>query len=238
MRTRTRREHYVERAIFQLLSLERKAGSSAKDIRAMVDRCLAQVEGVAKNNRTARGLDIHRLGSVLRAWHKETKYLTFDGLPRPLAFDGKDSLKSLIQGFYPASKFRVVFDRLVQAKLISATDTGEWLPSSWTARIALQTSHETIEHMAEGVSHYVETVTNNVTAKSEQDVLFERSSKVTRLPIGEYENFRRYTGQQALALLAAVDDWLESRNSPVDKPAEQVCTAGIYAFAYVAKNPS
>jgi Family of unknown function (DUF6502) len=225
-------ERYVEQAIVQLLGLKIRAGASKAQLHSFVSGCIEQAMRTNKSLARYHGLDIHRLGSVLRSWYKETKYLTGDGLPRPLPSTGRNSLRSLVKCHYPVAKFEVVFQRLLDTRLIQQVATGEWIPSGRTARIP-QLSHETLEHLAEGVSRYVETVTRNVTAKDEKNVLFERSCKVTRLPEKEFPAFRDYVGQQALAFLTAVDDWLESRNQSTQKTGVPLCTAGVYTFAYV-----
>jgi len=230
-------DDYVEQAVVQLLALKIRAGTSIKQLKVFLDECLQQAvqwPGAAPEH---RGLDIHRLGSILRSWHKEAAYLTPDGLPRPLSTEGRTSLRSLVRKFYPTEKFEIVFNRLLETKLISQLDSKQWMPSERTARIP-QLSHETLEHLAEGVTRYVETVTRNVTAKSEQDVLFERSCKVTKLPAGEVGEFRDYVGQQALAFLSSVDDWLESRNSKLNRSKVRHRTAGVYTFAYIAEESS
>lgn len=225
-------EQYIEQAIIQLLSLELKSGHSLVEVKALVRRCLVEASLTAKLGSRHRGLDIHRLGSVLRTWHKETPYLTFDGRPRPLKPTGRSSLKSLVRKFYPSERFEVVFARLIEAKLIRSCGEDQWEPSGQTARIS-QLSLETLEHLSEGIVRYVQTVTRNVTAESERDVLFERSAKVTNLPTSELDAYREYVGQQALAFIIAIDDWLESRGVSSKKSDAQRCTAGIYTFAYV-----
>jgi hypothetical protein len=228
-------ENYIEQAIVQLLSIQIRAGRKFADLRTLVQKCLEEASLMANMKPQYRGLDIHKLGSVLRSWHKEAQYLTFDGLPRPLKTSGRSSLKTLIKKFYPAERFEIVFDRLLDAKLIKSSGRDEWVPSGRTARIS-QVSAETLEHLSEGIARYVETVTRNVTAKTEQDVLFERSCKVTKLPASQVEAFRNFVGQQALAFILAMDDWLESRvaNNKNENPGQ--CTAGVYTFAYVATN--
>ena len=217
----------------QLLALKLRAGTSPAQLQRFANECVDRANRTTKQASGYRGLDIHRLGSVLRSWHRETKYLTHDGLPRPLKAAGKVSLKSLVRRFYPSERFEIVFDRLVETKLIKRSGIDEWVPTGRTARIP-QLSHETLEHLSEGVARYVETVTRNVTAKREQDVLFERSCKVTRLPASEFNAFREYVGQQALSFLTAVDDWLESRNSTTKRSKVAIRTAGVYTFAYIA----
>jgi hypothetical protein len=231
-RSTMRSEHYVEQAVVQLLALKLRAGTSATQLQKFANKCVDRANRTTRQTYVYRGLDIHRLGSVLRSWHKETEYLTHDGLPRPLKCAGRSGLKSLVRRFYPAESFEAVFERLVETKLIRRIGTHEWVPTGRTARIT-QLSHETLEHLAEGVARYVETVTRNVTAKREQDVLFERSCKVTRLPASEFDAFREYVGQQAISFLTAVDDWLESRNSTTKRSKIALRTAGVYTFAYI-----
>ena len=228
-------EQYIEQAIVQLLCLQINAGHSAAKVKGLLRRCVEEANKTAESGRRNRGLDINRLGSVLRTWHRETAYLTFDGMPRPLETKGRSSLKSLIRKFYPKERFEVVFERMLEAKLIKSCGNSQWLPSGQTARISQQ-SLETLEHLSEGIARYVETVTRNVTAKNEGDVLFERSAKVTGLPASEFNAFREYVNQQALAFVIAVDDWLETRSASTKNSEEQRLTAGIYTFAYVAAN--
>lgn len=230
-----KKEHYIEKAIVQLFSLKLRTGSSLEDLEAFAHKCLKLASRTTSEKPEYRGLDIHRLGSVLRTWHKDSEYLTFDGLPRPLKIEGNSGLKDLVRKFYSASKFDEVFKRLIETKLIQNYGDDAWIPSGRTARIP-QLSHETLEHLSEGVARYVETVTRNVTAKREEDVLFERSCKVTRLPAKEFDAFREYVAQQALAFLTAVDDWLESRSAASKGVGSTHCTAGVYTFAYMAAN--
>jgi hypothetical protein len=227
-------DHYVEQAIVQLLSLKVRAGASIAELTDFAQSCVAKARRATSQEAHYVGLDIHKLGSVLRTWHKDANYLTADGLPKPLRVAGRHGLRSLIKKHYPTAAFSDVFKRLLDTRLVSRHGDEKWIPSERTARIT-QLSHETLEHLAEGVSRYVETVTRNVTAKTDDDVLFERSCKVTSLPEAQFGAFRDYVGQQALAFLSAVDDWLEARNRPSGRRNVQVCTAGVYTFAYVKR---
>jgi hypothetical protein len=224
-------EQYVEQAIVQLISLQIKSGQPITEIESLVRRCIKKARETAKSGPRNKGLDIHRLGSVLRTWHRDARYLTFDGMPKPLRAEGRLGLKTLVKQFYPNDAFNVVFDRLLEARLIRSTGGDQWLPSGQTAAIP-QLSLETLEHLSEGIARYVETVTRNVTAKSEKEVLFERSAKVTTVPTSELESFRKYVNQQALAFIVAVDDWLEGRSAANKDPRTPRCTAGVYTFAY------
>jgi hypothetical protein len=229
---RMRTDSYIKEAVVQLFALKIRTGSSKEELKSFSNRCLLESAWKAQKSPKSLGLDIHRLGSVLRAWHTDEKYLADDGSPRPLPRYGRNSLNSLIHNYYPASKYELVFERLKAASLIKRHSQIRWLPTGKHARIS-QLSLETLEHLAEGVARYVETVTKNVTSATEEDVLFERSCKVTRLPPKEFGAFREYVGQQAIAFITAIDDWLESRNLPATRRRKGLRTAGVYTFAYM-----
>jgi hypothetical protein len=227
-------ETYVEEAIVQLLSLKLRSGSTMEDLIAFTSKCVAVAQKNSGGTSKSQGLDIHRLGSVLRAWHTETQFLAANGAPKALKRNGRNSLGTLVRLYYPAKMYELVFQRLRAANLITRYGRDTWLPTGRHARIS-QLSYETLEHLSEGVARYVETVTGNVTAKTPNGVLFERSCKVTRLPPREIKFFRAYVAEQATAFITAIDDWLESRNAPA-KTRAGVRTAGFYAFAYVDKD--
>lgn len=231
----TKNESYIEQAIVQLLAQKIRAGDSLTEVRAMVKICLEEAVISAGKRPKSRGLGIHRLGSILRTWHTEAPYLTYDGLPRPLPTEGRLSLSSLIRRYYASDRLNPVFKRLLDAKLIRRHGNDEWMPVGRTARIA-QVTPESLEHVSQGIARYVQTVNRNVTAKHEQDLLFERSCQVNNLPASEFNSFRDYVGQQAIAFLTSVDDWLENRSKASKKSAARHCTAGVHTFAFMIEN--
>jgi hypothetical protein len=231
--SRMKSDAYLQGAIVQLLSLKLRAGSTVESLTEFASECIDRARRGSVASRRRYSLDIHRLGSVLRSWHIETRFLSPDGTPKPLRMSGRTSLKTLIRLHYPASLEERVIRRLREAKLIRHNNKGTWLPTERHARIS-QPSHEILEHLSEGIARYVETVTRNVTAQQPQNVLFERSCKVTRLPMKDFKNFREYVAQQATAFITAIDDWLERRNATKHSRLKTQ-TAGVYTFAYVEK---
>ena len=228
-------DHYAREAITQLLGLQLRAGISEGALRSLVTDCVAAALQSALGPNVQKGLGLHRIGSVLRTWHKETRYLTQDGLPRSLPIDGKFGLRSLISTHYPRQKFKAVFAKLEQTGLIERTNGERWRPTAKHARIS-ELTQETLAHLSEGVARFVETVTQNISSESKNDLLFERSCKVTKLPKSEVTAFREFVSQQAVTFLIAVDDWLESKVAKRGVSAEETCTAGAFTFAFVDDN--
>jgi len=231
-RTRIESERYTREAITQLFGLQIRAGTSVPALRKLVAECVTIASKNVSGAQLEKGLDLHRLGSVLRTWHRETQYLTREGLPRSLSLEGKFGLRSLIRTYYPRVKIEAVFLKLKQTGLIEERRGNRWAPTARHARIS-ELTHETLAHLAEGVARFVETVTQNAAASTKDDLLFERSCKVTRLPRADASAFREFARQQAFTFLIAVDDWLEARVARHQKTRKETCTAGVFTFAYI-----
>ena len=230
--TKNESGRYAREAITQLFGLQLRTGTSVRALRKLVAECLTAASSDASRAKLEKGLDLHRLGSVLRTWHRETRYLTREGLPRSLGLNGKSSICSLIVTHYPRGKVGAVVSKLKQTGLIEETSGHRWVPTAKHARIS-ELTQETLAHVSEGVARFIETVTQNAAAQTKEDLLFERSCKVTRLPRSEASALREFARQQAFTFLIAMDDWLESRVARIQKGRKESCTAGVFTFAYI-----
>jgi hypothetical protein len=233
-RSRQRKaKQVVQRAITQLLSLQLSAGMTRESLRPFAIECAA----AAQSNFDLRvpvekAADLHNIGSILRAWHKETRYLTPDGLPRALSMGGKLGLRSLAARFYPSGKFDELLDGLLKAGLLRRDDKQRFIPVASHA-IVPHLSGEMYEHIADGVSRFVETVTSNLQARRSEDALFERSAKVRKVPRSDLPEFRRFVAQQASAFLVSIDDWMEARAANGRRSRCAKCTIGAFTFAFL-----
>jgi hypothetical protein len=232
-------DQFLRQALVGLLQLKLGSGTSLAKVRALANTCVDIAAGEVPIIGRQQGLDIHRLGSVLRAWHKETRYLSPEGKPSALPLIGKGGLRGLIRAYYSDAQVTPAIEALKKAGLIRKKHrTNHWLPTEAYARISVD-SQETLDHVSEGVSRFLETVLNNIQANSKTALLFEQSCKVRRLPITEAAAFRSFVRQQAIAFLTSVDDWLEARavSSVRKAPKRKTCAAGVFTFAYLdAKN--
>lgn len=230
----TESDRFVRQALVGFMGLVLRTGTSLNGLRAITAECIQRANDEVALNGKQEGLDIHRLASILRTWHRETRYLTTDGRPSPLPLSGKAGLRALVNIYYPKSKIVTVLATLKSAGLIKRHGQNRWLPTEAHVRMSTD-SQETLDHVSEGVSRFLETVMNNVNSHSKKDLLFEQSCKVRRLPTSNTAAFRVFVRQQAIAFLTAVDDWLEAR---VERGAHRskkskTCSAGVFTFAYI-----
>ena len=233
-RKSTESDRFLRQALVGFMGLILRTGASLSELRAITSECalLAAEDAALKGKQ--QGLDIHRLASILRSWHRETRYLASDGRPSPLPLGGKSGLRALVSVYYPKSKIATVLATLKRAGLIKRHGQSHWLPTEAHVRMATD-SQETLDHVSEGVSRFLETVVNNVNAKTKRDLLFEQSCKVRHLPTSNAAAFRVFVRQQALAFLTAVDDWLEARAVTKNqvRVGSRTSSAGVFTFAYI-----
>ena len=233
VKSSSERKLVIREAIVQLFALQLSSGTSHEALRLFALDCVESASrktGIGSHD--ADGSDVQTIGSFLRAWHRETRYLTKDGLPRPLGIGGKNGLRELICLYFGSKKFDSVIEGLQKSGLIKETAKNKWIPTGKYGVVPM-VSKELLAHLAEGVSRYVETVTRNVTTRRKSNTLFERSSKVRAFPVSAAEEFRALVNQQAIAFLAVVDDWLEARVEEASKSRTKKCTAGVFAFAFL-----
>jgi hypothetical protein len=226
------RQRAIQEVLVQLFGALLCSGKSYEQVRSCAISCIE----VAKEETRARPLigdttDAQDFGSILRTWHRSAKYLSTDGLPRPLRLRGKNGLRALIGVYFPQSQDQI-FSALRATGLIKEVRRGLWAPTAKHAVFPLLNA-ELLGHLSEGVSRLVETVISNVTVERKEDTLFERSAKVRRFPVNAAPEFREFVRAQAIAFLGAVDDWMEAREESAKGSRVKKCTAGVFTFAFM-----
>jgi hypothetical protein len=222
----------VREAVVQLFALKLAAGASQEELQYFADQCLdrASKKISAESNRATKP-DYHRIGSLLRAWHRETKYLSKDGYPRPLRLAGTPGLNELAHRFCSSDGVKPVVDSLKRGRLIRQDRSGRWIPNGKQV-VVPYVSQAMFEHIAEGVARFVETVTHNITSDDKGSPLFERSAKVHKFPHSQLSEFHVFVEKQATAFLGAVDEWMELRADKATKTQGRKCEVGVFTFAF------
>jgi hypothetical protein len=229
------RQRAIEEVLVQLFSVLLCSGKSVEDARAAANSCIESARKALQVREKIRDEgDAQDFGSILRTWHRQAKYLTSDGFPRPLQLAGRNGLRALIGQYYPQTQIDEILTALTSAGLIKMTKRSLWTPTGKYAVFPRMTA-ELLEHLSEGVSRLVETVIGNVTTENKDEVLFERSAKVRQFPAGAASEFREFTNSQAVAFLGAVDDWMEARADSAKGKKGKKCTAGVFTFAFMDK---
>jgi hypothetical protein len=227
------RQRAVRQVLVQMFEILLYSGMSEDEVRACSDACIASAKHAASFAlRTPSKADDQDFGSILRSWHRQARYLSRDGSPKPLSLNGPHGLKALIGSYFPKDEILPRFAALKSAGLIAQNKSNRWIP---TGRYALfpQLNNTMLDHLSEGVSRLVETIIGNVTTQNRADTLFERSARVRKFPESAAREFREFVKCQAVSFLATVDDWMEAQEELARSKRVRKCTAGVFTFAFM-----
>lgn len=231
------RDRVIREAMIQIFALQLRLGASIEEVKASAHNSIRIASECAIDRlRDGTNPDVQQFGSLLRTWHRDTRFLSKDGFPKHLGSVGRNSLRTLVYAHYPMQQYESVIRSLRQSGLIRRDSSGRWFPTTKHALFP-SLSVELLDHFSEGVARFIETMSRNVVTPDKEEALFERSSKVKRLPVSAAQAFRQFVNGQALAFLEAVDDWLEGRVEMGKKSKEKKCTAGVFAFAFMDDLP-
>jgi hypothetical protein len=225
-------ERDIQRAVVTMFALKLRAGATPTELKRFVATCLSEAIRTHKPQAQRQMIWLYQIARVLRTWHLETRFLTASGRPKPLKLVGTNGLQSLIRVHFPNPAVTLVLKTMRENGLVRLRKTGHWIPTSRYARTPKPTI-ELLSHFAEGVSRFAETVGRNTTSRRKGELLLEKAAQVSDLPRKDAKAFRKYAQMQGMAFLAAIDDWLESRSHNRPKRKGDVCSAGVFAFAFV-----
>lgn len=175
-------------------------------------------------------------GDAIKAWNFNPRYLTKKALPRPLPLYGKaPSVESLVRGLRAGVNVKALVEVLRSAKLIKLVEDEKYLPAGEYAVLS-RPDPLTVEHVFRSILTLIETIDSNMAAPDRTPRLIERFARVPDLDPKQARAFARFTHQQGLVYLQAVDDWLEARRlrAPAGDTGQQASLgAGVHVYAYL-----
>jgi len=222
-------------AIFELML---RSGIRAKDLLPTCVRALRRAESNCRGTRAVELSGLVTAALVLDAWHRNGRYLTAQGLPKPVPLLGPTpSVEALVRlqktGRPPSSVAR----HLQDVRLVIPCGKNLFKPASDVAVISAR-DPLILQHVARALSSLLETVGQNMNSTNRVGPLIERFAEVPDLPSRYVKPFKSFTHTQGRTFLRTVNDWLESRRLRSRRGASAVRTvrAGIHTYAYVVPN--
>jgi hypothetical protein len=223
-------------AIFELMM---RSGIRAKDLLPV---CVKSVGHAATKSRLSRSDESGGLVTaalVLDAWHRDRRYLTMSGTPRPVRLLGPaPSVEALVRLQRSTRHTSDVARRLEKLRLVVPCGRRLYKPASDAAVISARDPF-ILQHAARALLTLVETVHKNIDQTRDRGPLIERFAEVPDLPRKHIAEFQTFTQTQGRTFLRTVNDWLESRR--VRRSSRRVVKgtvrAGIHTYAYVISAP-
>ncbi len=219
-------------AIFELML---KTGMRASDLLPMCVKSLRRAEAKRHLTRVNEIGGLVTAALVLDAWHRDGRYLTKRGIPRPVRLLGPGpSVEALVRRQKTDRPPAEVARHLKDVMLVVRSAKGLYRPAGDAAAISAK-DPLILQHAARSLSTLLATVGQNINSTSRLGPLIERFAEVPDLPSKHIKAFKAFTQAQGRAFLRTVNDWLESRR--VRKKGTSIgaptVRAGIHTYAYI-----
>jgi hypothetical protein len=219
-------------AIFELIL---RSGVQPNDLLPLCIKALEHAKKTSHVNDKCESDGLVTAALVLDAWHRNRRYLSAKGTPKPLRLLGPaPSVESLVRLQKLKDDPSQVAQHLRSVRLVVPCGRGLYKPASDAAVISAK-DPLVLQHAARALSTLLETVGQNVNPSRTLEPLIERFAEVPDLPRRHVRAFQTFTHAQGRTFLRTVNDWLESRRArrSTRKPRGTV-RAGIHTYAYVA----
>jgi Family of unknown function (DUF6502) len=221
-------------AIFEIML---RGGVRTKDLLPICVRSIERSEHTSRSMGRCESGGLVTAALVLDAWHRDRRYLSRRGSPRPVRLLGPGpSVEALVRRQGVKEHASAVARRLKTLELIVRCGNSLYRPASDVAVVSAR-DPLVLQHAARALSTLLETVGQNVSGTRHPAPLIERFAEVPDLPRRYVKEFRTFTQAQGRTFLRTVNDWLESRRERRCSARERTQTvrAGIHTYAYVAQ---
>jgi len=221
-------------AIFELML---RGGVRTKDLLPVCVKSLGRAQAKCRLRRVDEVGGLVTAALVLDAWHRDHRYLTVRGAPRPVRLLGPTpSVEALVRLQKTRGSPSAVARRLKDVMLIVRCGKSLYKPASDAAVISAK-DPLILQHAARALSTLLATVGQNISSNHRLGPLIERFAEVPDLPSQHVRAFKSFTHAQGRTFLRTVNDWLESRRvrQRSGRVATRTVRAGIHTYAYVVR---
>lgn len=227
-----------------VLEFMNRCGADEHAIRESFEKAVSELRDRISGDRFTRRTDFsvqtqNLPALLLRAWHRDARYIDSEAKPRPLPLTGgRKNLCSVIKGIDPSANSLEVLRSMKAVGLIRRTSKGLYVPTS-EAAIVDQLHPLLIEHVTKLVSRLISTISRNTASKRDSMSLIDRHAYTANLNPADKAAFAEFTRTQGIAYLESIDDWLAQRQMLNPKNTGRTkargVAAGVYLFAYLGE---
>jgi hypothetical protein len=222
-------------AIFEL-SL--RSGIGAKDLLRVCMRSLKRAERQCRLNRRAEYGVAFAAAQVLDAWHRDRRYLSSRGTPKPVRLFGPaPSVESLVRRQKVPEHAADVARHLKAFRLVVLCGKNLYRPTTDVALISARDPRDplVLQYASGALLTLLETVRQNVSGAGNPAPLIDRVAEVPDLPRKEIKAFKMFTQLQGRTFIRTINDWLETRRGRRSswRRTNGTVRAGIHTYAYV-----
>lgn len=233
-------EHY--NLLLELYEVLAKMGLGRERLRNLSELALmaANIDEVSSSNAEFPESLFDNLvvaGNALYLWNRDKRFLDSHAKPKRLKLHGTSgSVQHLIELCDKTVDSQRVASDMRDVEMVKKIPGG-YLPVEYGS--PLSPSHPMCKvHFLRSLRSLIWSIENNMVA-NEGERLIERKALVLQLPVKDFSAFRDLARQQGAALIATMNDWLESKRRHANDTATHGKTseAGVHFFSFLRKRP-
>jgi hypothetical protein len=221
-----------------IFDLSLRSGIGAKDLLRVCMRSLKRAERQCRLKRKAEYGVAFAAAQVLDAWHRDRRYLSSRGAPKPVRLFGPaPSVEALVRRQKGPEHASDVARHLKAFQLVVTCGKNLYRPTTDVALISARGPRDplVLQYASGALLTLLGTVSQNVSASGSPALLIDRVAEVPDLPRKEIEAFKMFTQLQGRTFIRTINDWLETRRGRRSswRRTNGTVRAGIHTYAYV-----
>lgn len=191
--------------------------------RKEVQRLLAEPLGYEGDS----GERYNRAARVLTGWTRDSEFLSEDGEPRALPFDGDIGFAALVRRHSGDMPARAVLDELVRVGAVRQREDGCYDLIA-RAYVPQRSASDKLAILGADVADLIATIDHNMEHGAD-DPRFQRKVMYHAIPVTALPAFRKLSAAQAQALLERLDRWLLAHDTdiPADGSGAERARVGV-----------
>lgn len=191
--------------------------------RKEVQRLLAEPLGYEGDS----GERYNRAARVLTGWTRDSEFLSEDGEPRALPFDGDTGFAALVRRHSGDMPARAVLDELVRVGAVRQREDGSYELIA-RAYVPQRSASDKLSILGADVADLIATIDHNMEHGAD-DPRFQRKVMYHAIPVTALPAFRKLSSAQAQALLERLDRWLLAHDTdiPADGSGPERARVGV-----------
>jgi len=222
--------------LFGVFDLMLRTGIESRELEGICKANLRRAVAKTRFAHTDETGGLMTVALVLDVWHRDRRYLTQSGAPKPVRLLGPvPSVEAMVRSQRPRRNAAQIAQWLKKLGLLVPHRGRLYKPSSDVAVVS-ERNPLVLQHTIRALSALLDTVGRNMNRQKGLSPLIERHAEVPDLPRAYVKAFQSFTQAQGKIFLRTVNDWLEVRRArrPERANDHQTVRAGVHTYAYIA----
>ncbi len=193
---------------------------------------VARLKKIANPDDGVISQEYNRAVRVINGWLYDPRFVTEQGQPAPLPFEGENSFCTLVKHYSGDTTPGSILDELTRTGSVENTADGK-VHLNKRAYVPSESQEEIIHILGTDVALLLQSIDHNL-SEGKANPYFQRKVAYNNLPVECLDEFRALSAQQAQALLEQLNSYLSQHDRDANPDSQGTgrkhAGIGIYYF--------